>query len=64
MMPRLDHGDVNYDRASNESCHQSLESLHYRAAIAVSWAIRERSSEKPSFLGFRPRNPKIKRLTN
>ena len=49
MMPRLDHGDVNYDRASNDSCHQSLESLHYRAAIAVSWAIRERSSEKPFF---------------
>ena len=49
VMPRLDHGDVNYDRASNESCQQSLESLQRRAAIAISWAIRETSSEKPFF---------------
>ena len=49
MMPRLDHGDVNYDRASNESCHQSLESLQNRTAIAISWAIRETPSEKLFF---------------
>ena len=33
--PLLDYGDVVYDRASNESFHQSLESLQYSAAIAI-----------------------------
>ena len=44
--PHLNYGDVVSDQASNESCHQSLESLQYSAAIAISGAIRRASSEK------------------
>ena len=44
--PRLDYGDVVSDQASNESCHQSLESLQYSAAIAITGTIRRVSSEK------------------
>ena len=46
IRPHLDYGDVVYDRASNESFHQSLESLQYNAAIAITGAIRGTSSEK------------------
>ena len=46
IRPYLDYGDVIYDRASNESFHKSLESLQYSAAIAITGAIRGRSSEK------------------
>ena len=45
IRPHLDYGDVVYDRASNESFHQSLESLKYNAAIAVTGTIRGTSSE-------------------
>ena len=45
IRPHLDYGDVVYDRASNESFHQSLESLQYNAAIAVTGTIRGTSSE-------------------
>ena len=42
-----DYGDiVRRDRASNELCHQSLESLQYSAAIATTEEIRGTSSEK------------------
>ena len=44
--PHLDHGDVIYDRAFNESFHQSRESLQYSASIAIDAAIRGTSSEK------------------
>ena len=46
IRPHLDYGDVVYDRASKESFHQSLESLQYSAAIAITGAIRGTSSEK------------------
>ena len=42
----LDYGDVIYDRVSNESFHQSLESIRYSAPIAITGAIRETCSEK------------------
>ena len=45
IRPHLDYGHVVYDRASNESFHQSLESLQYNAAIAVTGTIRGTSSE-------------------
>ena len=35
IRPHLDYRDVVYDRASNESFRQSLESLQYSAAIAI-----------------------------
>ena len=46
IRPHLDCGDVIYDRASKESFHQSLESLQYSAAIAITRTIRGASSEK------------------
>ena len=46
IRPHLDYGDVVYDRAFNESFHQSLESLQYNAAIAITGAIRGTSSGK------------------
>ena len=46
IRPHLDCGDVIYDRASNESFHQRLESLQYSAAIAITRTIRGASSEK------------------
>ena len=42
----LDYGDAIYDHAFNESFHQRLESIQYNAAIAITGAIRETSSEK------------------
>ena len=38
--------DKSFDRVSNDSCHQKLESLQYSAAIAITGAIRGISSEK------------------
>ena len=46
VRPHLDSDDVISDRASNGSFHQNLESLQYSAAIAITGAIREISSEK------------------
>ena len=46
IRPHLDCGDVIYDRAPKESFHQSLESLQYSAAIAITRTIRGASSEK------------------
>ena len=46
IRPHFDYGDVIYDRAYNESLHQNFESLQYSAAIAITRAIRETSSEK------------------
>ena len=46
VRPHLDYEDVVYDRVSNELFHQSLESLQYNAAIAITGEIRGTSSEK------------------
>ena len=43
--PHLDYGDTIYDQTFNESFHQSIESIQYNAAIAVTGAIRGTSSE-------------------
>ena len=46
ISPHLDYGDAIYDQASNKSFHQSLESLRYSAAIAITGVIRGTLSEK------------------
>ena len=38
--------DKSFDRVSNESCHQKLESLQYSAAVVITRAIRGTTSEK------------------
>ena len=37
--PRLDYGDIVYDRAYNTSFHQNIESIQYNAALAITSAV-------------------------
>ena len=46
MRPHLDYGDILYDQAFNMSFHQKLESIQYRACLAITGAIRGTSREK------------------
>ena len=42
----LDYGDILYDQAFNLSFHQKLESIHCRACLVKTDAIRGTSREK------------------
>ena len=42
----LDYGDIVYDRTFNETFQKNLESIQYNAAIAITGALRDTSSEK------------------
>ena len=42
----LDYGDIVHDKAFNESFHAKLESLQYKATLAITGAIRGSSIEK------------------
>ena len=42
----LDHGDIIYDEAHNETCHKKLESFQYNVCLARSGTIRGSSREK------------------
>ena len=44
--PHLDYGDILYDQNFNLSFQQKLESLQYRACLAITGAIRGTSREK------------------
>ena len=46
IRPHLDHGNIVYDKAFNESFHAKLESLEYNATLAITGAIRGSSTEK------------------
>ena len=46
IRPHLDYGDIIYDQAYNLSFHQKLESIQYKAALALTGAIRGSSREK------------------
>ena len=46
IRPHLDYDDMIYDRTSNESPFQSLESLQYNAVMAITRSIRGTSSDK------------------
>ena len=46
IRPYLDYGDVIYDRAYNTSLHQTIESIQYNAALAITGAARGTSREK------------------
>ena len=45
MRPHLDYGDTIYDEAYNGTFHQKLESIQYKACLALSGAIRGSSKE-------------------
>ena len=44
--PHFDYGDVIYDQSYNDSFHAKLESYQYKAALAMTVAIRRSSTEK------------------
>ena len=46
IRPRLDYGDIIFDRAFNKSFHDKLESIQYNALLAITGAIRGISKEK------------------
>ena len=46
IRPHLDYGDIIYDKAFNESFHAKLESLQYKATLAITGAIKGSSTEK------------------
>ena len=46
VRPHLDYGDILYDQAFNLSFQQKLESIQYKACLAITGAIRGTSGEK------------------
>ena len=40
IRPHLDYGDVMYDQPNNESLCQTIESVQYKAALAITGAIK------------------------
>ena len=46
LRPLLDYGDIIYDQPHNESFCEKLESVQYRAAIAITGAIQGTSCDK------------------
>ena len=46
MRPHLDYGDVIFDKAYNNSFQQRLESLQYKASLAITGAIKGSSTER------------------
>ena len=46
VRPHLGYGDILYDQAFNLSFYQKLESVQYRACLAITGAIRGNSREK------------------
>ena len=46
VRPHLDYGDVIYDQPSNSSLSDQIESVPYKAVLAIIGAIRGTSQEK------------------
>ena len=46
VRPHLDYGDILYDQVFNLSFQQKLESIQYRACLAITGAIRDTSRKK------------------
>ena len=46
VRPHFDYDDILYDQAFNLSFQQKLESIQYRACLAITGAIRGSSREK------------------
>ena len=40
LRPHLDYGDVMFDKAYNNSFQQRLESLQYKASLAITGALK------------------------
>ena len=46
VRPRLDYGDVMFDKAYNKSFQQGLEFLQYKASLAITGAIKGSSAKR------------------
>ena len=46
LRPLIDYGDIIYDQPNNESFCEKLESVQYKAALAITGAIQGSSREK------------------
>ena len=46
MRPLIDYGDIIYDQPNNESFCEKLESVQYKAALAITGAIQGTSRDK------------------
>ena len=46
MKPHLDYDDINYDQPYNESMCQTVESIQYKAASAITGPIKGTSHAK------------------
>ena len=47
IRPLVDYGDIIYDQPQNESFCEKIESVQYRAALAITGAIQGTSCDKP-----------------
>ena len=45
VRPNLDYGDIIFDKPNNESFKSRMESIQYKACIAITGAIQETSRE-------------------
>ena len=46
LRPLIDYGDIIYDEPQNEYFYEKLESVQYKAALAITGAIQGSSREK------------------
>ena len=46
LRPLIDFGDIIHDQSQNESFCEKLESVQYKAALAISGAIQDTSRDK------------------
>ena len=46
VRPHLDYGDVLFDQAFTTSSHEKLESMQYKACLALTETVRGTSKEK------------------
>ena len=46
LRPLIDYGDIIYDQPQNESFCEKLESVQYKAALAITGAIQGSSCKK------------------
>ena len=46
LRPLIDYGDIIYDQPQNESIYEKLESVQFKAALAITDAIQGTSRDK------------------
>ena len=46
LRPLIDYGDIIYDKPNNDSFYEKLESIQYKAALAITGAIQGTSRDR------------------